>query len=114
MRKGPYLIFQAIISFIISSLIWYMCFNFLGVATNNLESINSTTLSPFIVLLIGGVFYMILTVVYIIIGVRRLDDWRPWILVINIVIHIVMFFLGFLGASYFTAITMTMGGPDIF
>ncbi len=113
MRKGPYFVFQAIMSFIISTLIWYMSFNFLGLATNNLETINSTTLSPFIVLLIGGVFYMLLTVVYIIIGVKRIDDWRPWVLVINIVIHIGMFFLGFMGASYFTAITITMGGPNI-
>ena len=113
MRKGPYFVFQAIMSFIISSLIWYMCFNFLGIATNALETISSATFSPFIVLLIGGVFYILLTVVYIIIGVRRIFDWRPWILGVNIAIHISMFFLGFMGGSYFAAITMAMGAPEI-
>ena len=113
MGKGAYFFIQAILSFILSSLIWYMCFNFLSIATNDLENISGATFSPFIVLLIGGVFYMILTVIYIIIGVRRIFDWRPWMIAVNIAIHISMFFLGFLGASYFAAITMAMGAPDL-
>jgi hypothetical protein len=52
-----------------------------------------------------GIFYLILTIIYIVIGAKKIDDWRPWMIAVNIAIHIVMFFLGFLGASYFTALT---------
>lgn len=113
MGKGPYFWLQAIMSLIITSLIWFMCFNFLDVAVNDLENVTSATFSPFIVLLIGGIFYMILTIIYIIIGVRKVDDWRPWMIIVSIVIHIGMFFLGFLGASFFATFSMALGAPSL-
>jgi hypothetical protein len=63
--------------------------------------------------LIGGAVYLLLTVVYIIIGVKRLDDWRPWVLVVNIVIHIVMLGLGFIASAFFAAFSILNGGPQI-
>lgn len=105
MRKGPYFLIQAIFSIVITSLIWFMMFNFLDVAVNDMETLSGATFSPFIVLILGGIFYLILTIIYIVIGAKKIDDWRPWMIAVNIAIHIVMFFLGFLGASYFTALT---------
>ena len=105
MGKGPYFVIQGVCSIVITSLIWFMMFNFLDVALNATDTLSTTTFSPFIVLALGGVFYLILTVIYIIIGSKKVDDWRPWMIIISIVIHIVMFGLGFLGASYFAAMT---------
>lgn len=112
MRKGPYFLIQAVLSIFITTMIWYMHLNFLDLAVNE-ETLTGTTLSPFIVLLIGGAFYLLLTIVYIIIGVKRLDDWRPWVLVVNIVIHIVMFGLGFIASAFFAAYSMLNGGPQL-
>ena len=112
MRKGPYFIIQAVLSLFITTMIWYMDFNFLDVATNA-EELNATLVSPFIVLLIGGAFYLALTIVYIIIGAKRMDDWRPWMIAINIAIHIVMFILGFFAATLFTVFSMANGGPSL-
>lgn len=112
MRKGPYFVIQAILSLFISTMVWYMHLNFLDLAVNE-ETLTGTTLSPFIVIFIGGAFYLLLTIVYIIIGVKRLDDWRPWVLVINIVIHIVMFGIGFFASVFFAAFSMLNGGPQL-
>lgn len=113
MRKGPYFFIQAVLSIFITTVIWYLTLNFLDVAVND-EVVTNATFSPFIMLIIGGVFYLALTIVYIIIGVKRLDDWRPWVVVINIVIHIAMFIVGLFAASYFAAVSMTfLGGPNL-
>jgi len=112
MRKGPYFVIQAVLSLFITTMIWYMDMNFLDVAVND-ETVTGATFSPFIVLLIGGAFYLALTIVYIIIGAKRMDDWRPWMIAINIVIHIVMFGLGLFAATIFAAFSMVNGGPQL-
>ena len=113
MRKGPYFVIQAVLSLFITTMIWYMSINFLDVAVNT-EELSGTLLSPFIVLLIGGVFYLALTIVYIIIGAKRLDDWLPCVIAVNIVIHIVMFGLGFLTSTLFAAFSIAyFGGPQL-
>ena len=112
MRKGPYFVIQAVLSLFITTMIWYMHINFLDVALND-EVLTTTTFSPFIVLLIGGAFYLVLTIVYIIIGAKRMDDWRPWMIAINIAIHIVMFGLGFFAAAMFAAFSIANGGPQL-
>ena len=104
MRKGPYFVIQAVLSLFITTMIWYMHLNFLDLAVNE-ETLTGTTLSPFIVAL---------TIVYIIIGAKRLDDWRPWVIAVNIVIHIVMFGLGFLTSTLFAAFSIAyFGGPQL-
>ena len=113
MKKGTYFFIQAVLSIFITTVIWYMTMNFLDVAVND-EVVTSATFSPFIVLLIGGVFYIALTVAYIIIGARRLDDWRPWMIAVNVAIHIAMFFLGMFAATYLSAVSATFfGGPQL-
>ena len=113
MRKGPYFLIQAVLSLFITTVIWYMTLNFLDVAVND-EVVTNATFSPFIVLIIGGVFYLALTVVYIIIGAKRIEYWRPWMIAVNVAIHIAMFFLGMFAATYLSAVSATfLGGPQL-
>ena len=44
--------------------------------------------------LIGEALYLILTIVYIIIGAKRIRGWKPTAIIGNIVIHILMFAIG--------------------
>ena len=105
MIKGPYFIIQDVLSLFITTMIWYMSYSFLDVALSA-DELNGTLLSPYIIVLIGGAFYLLLTVVYIILGAKRIDDWRPWMIAVNIAIHVVMFGLGFVTGAFLAALTM--------
>ena len=113
MRKGPYFIIQAILSLFISTMIWYMSECFLDVAVN-VEELSGVLLSPILIIVVGGAIYLALTIVYIIIGAKRMDDWRPWMIAVSIVIHIAMFFLGFMASAFLAAATMPCLGGETY
>ena len=113
MRKGPYFIIQAVLSLFISTMIWYMSECFLDVAVN-VEELSGTLLSPILILVIGGLFYLALTIVYIIIGAKRMDDWRPWMIAVSIVIHIAMFWLGFMASAFLAVSSMPFLGGETY
>ena len=98
MRKGTFFFIQAIVSLIISSLIWYMTFYFLDIAMNDIDAygivVTDATKSPFLVFAGGFALYFILTVVYIIIGAKRVQDWRPSAIIVCILIFVFMFIFG--------------------
>lgn len=113
MRKGPYFIIQAVLSLFITTMIWYMSECFLDVAVN-VEELSGTLLSPIIILVIGGAIYLALTIVYIVIGAKKMDDWRPWMIAVSIVIHIAMFFLGFMASAFLAAATIPFLGGETY
>ena len=98
MRRGTFFFIQAVVSLIITSLIWYMTRNFLDIAMNDIEMhgavVTDGTKSPFIVFGGGIAIYIILTIIYIIIGARHVQDWRPSAVVVCILIHFFMFIFG--------------------
>ena len=52
-----------------------------------------------IILVTGGVLYLILTVVYIVIGFKKVRAWQWWMSVIAVLISLGMGFAGIFGAT---------------
>ena len=98
MRRGTFFFIQAIVSLVITSLIWYMEVGFLEVAMNDINAhgivVTDATKSPFLVFAGCVAVYLILTIVYIIIGARRVQDWRPSAIIVCILICIFMLIFG--------------------
>ena len=98
MRKGTFYFIQAIVSLIITSLIWYMTVYFLEIAMNDINAhgivVTDATKSPFLVFAGGMALYLILTVIYVIIGARHVQDWRPSAIIGSILIFIFMIVFG--------------------
>ena len=98
MRRGTFFFIQAVVSLIITSLIWSMTRSFLDVAMNDIEMhgaiVTEGTKSPFIVFFGGIAVYIVLTIIYVIIGARHVQDWRPSAVIVAILIHFFMFVFG--------------------
>ena len=98
MRRGTFFFIQAIVSLVITSLIWYMEVGFLEVAMNDINAhgivVTDATKSPFLVFAGGMALYLILTVIYVIIGARHVQDWRPSAIIGSILIFIFMIVFG--------------------
>ena len=98
-NKWAYFIAQFVISLFITSLTWYL---FFIIGMNELE----TSFTPLIALLIGTVVHVVLTIIYILFGWRKVDEWRWWCILVSAGINIVTFFIGIGGAvavSYLVA-----------
>ena len=90
MRKSVYFIIQIIWSLILSTGIWYLSlknasFDFYG---NSDESLMG------MILVFGAVLYLILTLVQIGVGVKKVKEWRWWVILISLLISGAMAFLG--------------------
>lgn len=90
MRKSVYFIIQIIWSLILSTGIWYLTlknasFDFYGNSDNSLMVM---------ILLIGAVIYLILTLVQIGIGIKKVKGWRWWVILVSLLISGAMAFLG--------------------
>ena len=75
-----------------------MTADFLEVAMNDINAhgivVTDATKSPFLVFAGSVALYLILTVVYIIIGAKHVQDWRPSAIIVSILIFIFMFIFG--------------------
>lgn len=96
MRRTVYFALGAVWSFAVSTLIWWFAlsnlhFDFYGNSDDTLGGI---------VLVTGGVLYLILTVVYIVIGFKKVRAWQWWMSVIAVLISLGMGFAGIFGATY--------------
>ena len=92
MNKWPYFIFQFIISTILMSLNWYL------LAVINPETATGGVDFTSLYIFLGGIaLHLILTIIYILIGWRKVDEWRWWCILISAGINIVTFFLGIIG-----------------
>ena len=100
MSKTNYYTIQAFFSLVITGLFWSLTVKFLDVAMNDFdqleqnEVVTDAVLSPFLVFALGVAFYFILTVVYTLLGIKLVKDWKPTIIIGNIVIFILAFCVG--------------------
>jgi hypothetical protein len=90
MRKSVYFIIQIIWSLILSTGIWYLSlknasFDFFGNGDDSLMGI---------ILVSGAVIYLILTLIQIGVGVKKVKGWRWWIILVSLLISGAMAFLG--------------------
>ena len=90
MRKSVYFIIQIIWSLILSTGIWYLSlknasFDFYGNGDDSLMGI---------ILVSGAVIYLILTLIQIGVGVKKVKEWRWWIILVSLLISGAMAFLG--------------------
>ena len=100
MSKTNYYTIQAFFSLVITGLFWSLTVKFLDVAMNDFdqleqnEVVTDAVISPFLVFALGVAFYFILTVVYTLLGIKLVKDWKPTIIIGNIVIFILAFCVG--------------------
>ena len=96
MRKSIYFIIQIVWSLLFSVVIWYLAlknanFDFYG---------NSDDTIMVVILVAGAVIYLILTIVQIIVGVKKVKEWRWWVCLISLAIAGVTAFIGVFVAAY--------------
>ena len=96
MRKSIYFIIQIVWSLLFSVVIWYLSlknanFDFYG---------NSDDTIMVVILVAGAVIYLILTIVQIIVGVKKVKEWRWWVCLISLAIAGVTAFIGVFAAAY--------------
>ena len=87
MRKSIYFIIQIIWSLVLSTAVWYL---FLVYAFS--EHSDNTTAG--VALFTGGVVYIILTLVQIIAGIRKVKEWRWWVILVSVLIAAAIAFIG--------------------
>ncbi len=96
MKKGTYFIIQFLWSFILSTVIWYFSlknasFDFFGNSDDSL----------FVIILLGGAaVYLVLTILYMIIGYKKVKGWKAWMIFVSLLISAGCGFLGAEGAIY--------------
>lgn len=93
MSKWPYFIIQFIVSVFITSITWYL-FSVVSITDAN----GNTSFIPVFLLLGGIAVHLVLTVLYILFGWRKVDEWRWWCILISAGINIITFFIGIEGS----------------
>ena len=98
MKKSAYFIIQALWSIVLSTVIWFFTlknasFDFYGNSDNSLSGM---------IIFFGGVVYLVLTIVQIVIGAFKVKDWHWWVIMISLVIAGAMAFLGIFVVVYGT------------
>lgn len=93
MNKWAYFIIQFVMSTFIMSLVWY-----LFAVTNDETVTGELSFTPLLIFLVGILIHLVLTVIYILFGWRKVDEWRWWCILISAGINIATFFVGIGGA----------------
>ena len=96
MSKGAYFGVQALWSLVVSSVIWFL---FLMNASFDFYGNSDDTLAG-IILFAGAAFYLVLTILYIILGRKKVKNWKVWMIVVSLVICAGVGFLGSFCAVY--------------
>ena len=96
MRRTVYFALDALWSFAVSTIIWWFA---LSNMTFDFYHNSDETLGG-IILVAGAVLYAILTIVYIVIGAKKVRAWQWWMGVIAVLIGTGMGFAGSFGAIY--------------
>lgn len=96
MKRSVYFIIQIVWSFILSTVVWYLTlansrFDFYG---------NGDNTAPGVIIFVGAAVYVILTIVQIGVGVKKVKGWRWWVILISLLIAGAMAFLGLYAAVY--------------
>lgn len=98
MKKSAYFIIQVLWSIVLSTVIWFFTlmnasFDFYGNSDNSLSGM---------IIFFGGVVYLVLTIVQIVVGAFKVKDWHWWIILISLLIAGAMAFLGIFVVVYGT------------
>lgn len=96
MRKSVYFIIQIVWSLILSTGVWYLSlmnasFDFYGNSDDSLMGV---------ILVIGAALYLILTIVQIVVGIKKVKDWRWWVIPVSLLIAGAVAFIGAFVAIY--------------
>jgi len=96
MRRSVYFIVEAVSAFIVSSILMYfplknMTFDFYHNSDQTLEGV---------ILFVAFLLYAILTVCYIILGFKKVREWRWWMGIITVVISAAMGLAGMISVLY--------------
>jgi hypothetical protein len=96
MRKSVYFIIQIVWSLILSTGVWYLSlmnasFDFYGNSDGSLMGV---------ILVIGAALYLILTIVQIVVGIKKIKDWRWWVIPVSLLIAGAVAFIGAFVAIY--------------
>lgn len=98
MKKSSYFIIQILWSLILSTVIWYLglknaSFDFYGNSDNTLAGM---------IMFFGAVIYIVLTLVQIVVGIKKVKNWHWWFILVSLVIAGAMAFLGIYVVAYGT------------
>ena len=96
MNKSVYFIIQIVWSLILSTVIWYLTlknvsFDFYGNSDDSLAGL---------IIVFGAVIYLILTLVQIGVGIKKVKEWRWWFILVSLLIAGAVAFLGLFVAVY--------------
>lgn len=96
MSKSVYFIIQIVWSLILSTGVWYLSlmnasFDFYGNSNDSLMGV---------ILIIGAALYLILTIVQIVVGIKKVKDWRWWVILVSLLIAVAVAFIGAFVAIY--------------
>lgn len=96
MSKGAYFGIQALWSFVVSAVIWYFTlknasFDFYGNSSDDLAGL---------IFVIGAAVYLLLTILYIILGYKKVKNRKAWMIPVSLLIGAAVGFLGSMGAIY--------------
>ena len=87
MRKLIYFIIQILWSLVLSTAVWYLFFVYAF-------SEHSDNTTAGVALFAGGVVYIIRTLVQIIAGIRKVKEWRWWVILVSVLIAAAIAFIG--------------------
>ena len=96
MKKSVYFIVQIVRSLLVSTVIWYLflknvSFDFYGESDNAIGGM---------IIVFGGAFYLILTLVHIILGAVKVKEWHWWFILISLAISAANVVAGAYVAAY--------------
>ena len=102
MKKPAYFIIQFLWAFFMAAIIWFGFINTLSVNGNNRTAA--------MIMIGGAIFYLLLTIAYIVLGIKKVDDFGIWMIILAVAISIVTVALGFLVATGLTYAIYNAGG----
>ena len=96
MKKGVYFGIQIVWSFILSFVIWFLLLMGMSSTANGKGSADLAGM----LILAGVAIYLVVTVIYIVIGHKKVKDWKVWMIFVSILISAGAGFLGMTGSAF--------------
>ena len=91
MKKPAYFIIQVLWSFILAAIIW---FGFISTA-----SVDGDNTIAKIIFFGGSIFYLLLTVAYVVLGFKKVEDYGIGMAIVTVLINVATPVLGFFCAT---------------
>ena len=95
-NKTVYFIGQIVWSLIYASVFWYLVlknasFDFYGNDDNALLDI---------IIVVGTIMYLVLTFIQIVIGAKKVKEWKMWVIIVSLLVAVAVGFAGIFAAAY--------------